>query len=62
MIQNEDSDRHSKYHTKACDMYRKKLLQCAKEGYPFIVNQKWFDELTMTEGYDFVYKGYHAHT
>ena len=62
MIQNEDNDRHSKYYMKACDMYRKKLLQCAEDDCDFVVDQSWFDEMTITEGYDSVYKGYFSHT
>lgn len=54
MIQNEDSDRHSKYYTKACAMYRDRLLQCAELGLDFTVDQSWFDELTLTEGHEMV--------
>ena len=54
MIQNEDNDRHSKYYMKACDMYRKKLLQCAEDDCDFVVDQSWFDEMAIDEGYEFV--------
>lgn len=46
MLRNEDSDRHSKYFTKACAMYRDLLLQSARLDVEFIVDQSWFDELT----------------
>ena len=52
MVQNEDSDRHSKYYTQACALYRDKLAQCAELDIDFIVDQSWFEELTITEGYE----------
>ena len=50
MIPNEGSDRHSKYFRRACDLYRRKLAQCAELNIEFIVNESWFDQITLTEG------------
>ena len=54
MIQNEDSDRHSKYYRRACALYRQKLKHCAEEDLHFNVDESWFDELTLFEGYEMI--------
>lgn len=54
MLRNEDSDRHSKYFTKACAMYRDFLLQSAQHDVEFTVDQSWFDHLTQIEGHELV--------
>ena len=54
MIQNEDSDRHSKYYRKACALYREKLVECAEDDLDFIVDETWLDELPQKEGREMV--------
>ena len=49
-IKDDDSDRYSKYYTKACAMYRDKLLQCAELDIEFNINKSWLDEMSKSEG------------
>lgn len=54
MIQNDDSDRHTKYHKKACSLYREKLQECAENDLDFVVSKSWFEELNLADGHDMV--------
>ena len=61
MMQNDDSDRHSKYYKRACALYRDKLAKCAADDRDFIVDDSWFDELPLTEGHEMLQPNNYAH-
>lgn len=58
MIQNEDKDRHSKYYKRACAFYRAKLLRCAEYDQEFVVDNSWFDELSLVDAHEMVQNNY----
>lgn len=58
MIQNEDSDRHSKYYKRGCALYREKLLHAAEYDQEFVVQNSWFDELNLVDAHEMVQQSY----